>query len=177
VKPEYDLFVANYLENENATQAAISAGWSPKSAHKQGSRLLKRLDIQGAIAQARSKNGKKFETQVAKAENLADKVIAEISKIAFGNLQDCFHPETGELLPISQLPREVAATLTAFEDNKGFKKIKTGSKMSALELLAKITQILKQEQTSQQAVQIIVSPAPALPERQDTALLRPDWGD
>jgi phage terminase small subunit len=177
VKPQYTLFVAEYLKdpNHNATAAARAAGWSEKSAANQGSRLLKRLDIQGAIAQARASKSKKVETQVAKAENLADKVLSELSKLAFGNLQDCFDPTTGELLPINQLPREVAATLTAFENNKGFQKIKTGSKMGALELLAKITQILKQDQVSQQAVQIIVNPPPALQERQDTSQLRPEW--
>jgi len=168
MKPQHEIFVANYLKTKNATAAARAAGFSEKSAHTQGSRLLKRLDIQGQIAQASAKSE-------AKAENLAEKVLAELSTLAFSNMQDCFDPATGELLPINILPRDVAATLTAFENNKGFQKIKTGSKMGALELLSKITQLVKQDQASNQAIQIIVNPAPELPERVDTAQLRPVW--
>jgi phage terminase small subunit len=175
MKPEYELFVANYLKNENATQAAIAAGWSPKSAHTQGSRLLKRLDIRGAIAQARSKSEKKSAAQVVKAENLADRVLSELSSLAFGNLQDCFDPETGELLQIHNLPREVAATLTAFENDKGFQRVKTASKLSALELLAKITQLVKQDQHQQQAVQIILAQPAVIPPAPEVGQLRPEW--
>ena len=176
MKPQYALFVAEYLKdpNHNATAAARAAGFSEKSAHTQGSRLLKRLDIQGAIAQARASKSKKLEHQ---AENLAEKVLAELSRLAFSNLQDCFDPETGEMLPMNKLPREVAATLTAFENNKGFQKIKQGSKISALELLAKITQLVKQDQQNQQAVQIIVSQAPQRPAIAEKPPITPDWGD
>jgi phage terminase small subunit len=173
VKPQHALFVAELLKdpNNNATAAARAAGFSEKSAANQGSRLLKRLDIQGAIAQARASKSKKTETE---AENLADKVLSELSKLAFGNLQDCFDLATGELRPISQLPRDVAATLTAFENNKGFQKIKTGSKMGALELLSKITQLVKQDQQFQ-AVQIIIAAPPTLPEPAERKPLLPEW--
>jgi phage terminase small subunit len=167
MKPAYELFVANYLKRKNATEAAIAAGWSPKSASVQGSRLLKRPDIQAAIRAVESKSEKK-------AQNLAEKVLAELSTLAFGNMQDCFDPETGEILPINQLPREVAATLTAFENNKGFQKIKTASKMSALELLAKITQLVNQDQTMNQGVTIILAPPPEIPPAA-TAPLLPEW--
>ncbi len=43
-------FVAAYLLNWNATSAAISAGYSPRTARQQGSRLLSNADIQAEIA-------------------------------------------------------------------------------------------------------------------------------
>jgi phage terminase small subunit len=44
------LFVAHYLECWSATEAAKRAGYSERSAHAQGSRLLKDADISAAIA-------------------------------------------------------------------------------------------------------------------------------
>ncbi len=136
--------------------------------------MLARPDIRAAIAahDAQSTvNSKKSEKQV---ENLADRVMSELSSLAFGNLQDCFDAETGELLPIHKLPREVAATLTAFENDKGFQRVKTASKLSALELLSKITQLVKaQDQFT--PVQIIIGAPPALPERVDKTPLLPEW--
>jgi phage terminase small subunit len=168
----HELFKANYLKTKNATTAARAAGYSEKSAATQGSRLLKRLDIQGALAQSAAKSEKKA---AEKAASLADQVLSELSALAFGNLQDLFDPETGQLLPINKLPREVAAMLTTFENDKGSQKVKTASKISALELLAKITQLVRQE-PPQTAVQIIVAPHPELPPADaERPQLKPVW--
>lgn len=45
-------FVAEYLIDGNAKEAAIRAGYSPKTAAQQGYRLTQRADIQAAIAEA-----------------------------------------------------------------------------------------------------------------------------
>ena len=172
MSPRQQLFVASYCKLRNLTAAAIAAGYSEKGASVQGSRLLKNPNVAAAIAAHDAVSEKK---SAAKAENLAEKVLSELSTLAFSNMADLFDPETGQMLPIHKLPREVAATLTAYENDKGFQKVKAAGKMSALELLAKITQILKQDQTSQQAIQIIVNPAPELAPREDTAKLRPEW--
>jgi hypothetical protein len=42
-------FVAEYLKDLNATQAAIRAGYSPKAANREGARLLSKVDISAAI--------------------------------------------------------------------------------------------------------------------------------
>ena len=44
-------FVAEYLKDNNATQAAIRAGYSKKTAYSIGQRLLKKVEIAQAIAQ------------------------------------------------------------------------------------------------------------------------------
>lgn len=44
-------FVAEYLVDLNATQAAIRAGYAAKTANREGSRLLSKVDIAEAIAQ------------------------------------------------------------------------------------------------------------------------------
>ncbi len=46
------IFVAEYLKDMNATQAAIRAGYSPKTAYSIGQRLLKNVEISKAIHSA-----------------------------------------------------------------------------------------------------------------------------
>lgn len=47
LRPQMMIFVTEYLRNgNNATQAAIAAGYSEKTAASQGSRLLKSVEIQ-----------------------------------------------------------------------------------------------------------------------------------
>jgi phage terminase small subunit len=47
-------FVREYLIDLNATQAAIRAGYSPKTARQQGARLLSDVDIQAAVQKAQA---------------------------------------------------------------------------------------------------------------------------
>lgn len=47
LRPQIMIFVTEYLKNgNNATQAAISAGYSEKTAYSQASRLLKSVEVQ-----------------------------------------------------------------------------------------------------------------------------------
>lgn len=52
LKPRQKAFVAEYLLDLNATQAAIRAGYSPRTATAQASRLLTNVKVAEAIAQA-----------------------------------------------------------------------------------------------------------------------------
>ena len=47
-------FVEEYLIDLNATQAAIRAGYSPKTANEQGARLLAKVSIQAAVSKAQA---------------------------------------------------------------------------------------------------------------------------
>lgn len=44
-----ELFILEYQQDHNATQAAIRAGYSPKTAYSQGQRLLKDPEVKTAI--------------------------------------------------------------------------------------------------------------------------------
>ena len=44
-----ELFIQEYLNSLNATQSAIRAGYSPKTAYSQGQRLLKNVEVLQAI--------------------------------------------------------------------------------------------------------------------------------
>ena len=72
------LFVAEYLIDLNATQAAIRAGYSPKTAYAIGEQNIRKPSIQAALKNAMKNREKRTEVT-------ADKVVTELAKIAFAN--------------------------------------------------------------------------------------------
>ena len=59
--PKQQRFVAEYLVDLNATQAAIRAGYSPKTAGQVGFENLKKPEIQAAIQKAQQKRSERTE--------------------------------------------------------------------------------------------------------------------
>lgn len=59
--PKQRLFVVEYLKDLNATQAAIRAGYSEKTARSQGQRLLTNVDIAAAIKKAIDERAEKIQ--------------------------------------------------------------------------------------------------------------------
>ena len=76
-----DRFCEEYMIDLNATQAAIRAGYSPKTAREQAPRLLANVSIQNRIAQLQAEQSRR--TGVS-----ADRVVRELAKIAFANASD-----------------------------------------------------------------------------------------
>ena len=72
-------FVAEFLVDLNATQAAIRAGYSVKTANEQGARLLTNVSVAAAIAEAQAERAKK--TQRTALDVLKD--IQAVSKEAW----------------------------------------------------------------------------------------------
>lgn len=65
-------FAREYLVDLNATQAAIRAGYSERTAYSVGQRLLKKVEIQRAVAAAQAKRARRVEI---KAEDVLRGVI------------------------------------------------------------------------------------------------------
>jgi hypothetical protein len=59
--PKQAAFVQEYLKDLNATQAAIRAGYSEKTAAEQASRLLSNVKVQEAVTKGREKLAHKVE--------------------------------------------------------------------------------------------------------------------
>ena len=59
--PKQACFVEEYLIDLNATQAAIRAGYSAKTANEQGAQLLAKLSIRQAVAEAQAIRSKRTE--------------------------------------------------------------------------------------------------------------------
>lgn len=62
--PKQERFVQEYLIDLNATQAAIRAGYSKKTAQEQSSRLLSNVIIADAIKKAQSETAKRCRVTV-----------------------------------------------------------------------------------------------------------------
>ena len=128
-----ELFIKEYLIDLNATQAAIRAGYSEKTAQVIGSENLSKPFIAIAIQEAMNKRSEKTEIT-------AEKVLQEIAKLAFSNLQDFYHPDGG-LKAIHELPRDVAACLLTNKINlteaSAIQEIKLHDKKGSLELLGR----------------------------------------
>jgi len=61
LSPKQQRFVAEYLVDLNATQAAIRAGYSARTAEQQGPRLLGNVEVGEAIRAAQAERAKRVE--------------------------------------------------------------------------------------------------------------------
>ena len=118
--PRQKRFVQEYLIDLNATQACIRAGYAKgKSAEVQGSVLLGNPKVAEAVVKAQEK-------AAARHEVTLDRIIAELAKLGFSNMQDYMRvgPDGDPVLDFSRLTREQAAALTEvtvedFVDGRG----------------------------------------------------------
>lgn len=100
-------FVEEYLIDCNATQAAIRAGYSAKTAEQQGSRLLRNVQVRAAVDAGREATSEKLEIT-------KERVLGELAKIGFSDIRKMFGPG-GHLLPIDALDDDAAAALSSIE--------------------------------------------------------------
>lgn len=75
LKPKHRLFVAEYLKDHNATQAAIRAGYSEKSAASIGEELLRKPEIRDAVDRALAKVEDKAIVDAAYIATAAKEVV------------------------------------------------------------------------------------------------------
>lgn len=147
-------FVAEYLVDLNATQAAIRAGYSVKTAESQGSRLLRKVQVAEAVQAGQAK-------RLGKLEITAERVLREIACLAFSDVRKLFDA-TGRLRPIHELEDDVAAALGSIELEREkttrkatdveevtveecVVKVKEWDKLRALEMLAKNLGLVKEQ--------------------------------
>ena len=83
-------FCDEYLIDLNAKQAAIRAGYSPNSAEQQASRLLRIVKVQNEI-------DKKMAERSRRTGINQDRVLMEIAKLAFVNIDDVIDLHTAEV--------------------------------------------------------------------------------
>ena len=88
--PKKRLFAEEYLIDLNATQAALRAGYSEKTAYSLGQRLLKDVEVQGLIAEAQA--AREQRTHVTQ-----DRVLHELAVLDFSNVRDYIIDGDGNL--------------------------------------------------------------------------------
>ena len=141
-------FVEEYLVDLNATQAAIRAGYSRRTAAEQGYDLLRKPQISEAVQAG--------QVRLSKATGVSAQVIlGELLRIARVDIGEAFD-ENGALKPLKEIPEDVRRAISGMEVDELFdgtgrerlrigetRKVKFWDKTRALELLAKHLGLLK----------------------------------
>lgn len=143
--PKQEQFCQEYIVDLNATQAAIRAGYSEKTADKIGSQLLGKTRVAERVQ----------ELQTQRAQTLQvtqEMVVSELAKLGFSNMYDfvSIQDDGTARVDLSALTREQAAAITEVQteeqtvlggDDESFRvrkiKFKLADKKGALELLGK----------------------------------------
>lgn len=149
------LFVQEYLIDLNATQAAIRAGYSEKTARFIGAENLTKPNIQAAISKAIS-------SRAAKNEMDADATIREIALLASSDMADYVRvDEAGAVtvIPLDQLPEGKSKAIRKLKERRIIKSTAEGDqvmestlefelydKLKGLELLARHHSLLHDKQ-------------------------------
>lgn len=100
-------FVREYLVDLNATQAAIRAGYSERTAHSQGPRLLENVGVKAAIAKA-------IKERANKVELTAERVLKEAARLALYDVRKLYRDD-GSLVPITELDDDIAAAIVGID--------------------------------------------------------------
>jgi phage terminase small subunit len=134
--PKQEAFKNEYLIDLNATQAAIRAGYSPKTAAEQGARLLTNVKVRAHIDAALAERSRR--TGVT-----ADRVVRELARIAFIQAPDAINFDDTTLSnDASEDDRAAIASvrtkkIPTQEGDVEEREIKLYDKIKALELLGK----------------------------------------
>lgn len=100
-------FVEEYVLDMNATQAAIRAGYSAKTAQEQGARLLANVMVRAAVDAAVAKIADR-------AEVSAERVIRERARLAFFDVRKLLDSD-GNPIPLQNLDDDTAAAIAGLD--------------------------------------------------------------
>lgn len=125
--PKQQRFVEEYLVDLNATQAAIRAGYSAKTAEAAASRLLRNVKVAEAVSAARAAVSERTGVTV-------DAVIEEMRRIAFADPRQVMEwgPFGVRLRESEELSNEQAAIVAEIAQTKEGMRVKLHSKLDAL---------------------------------------------
>jgi phage terminase small subunit len=128
-------FVDEYLIDLNATQAAIRAGYSTKTADQQGSRMLANVKVKQAVAEKQAQRSKRTGVN-------QDRVVLELAKVAFAKMTDIV--DSNGKIKEDASPDDLACieSIKYKESDNEYggsveREVKIASKLKALELLGK----------------------------------------
>jgi phage terminase small subunit len=170
--PKQAKFVAEYLQDGNATQAAIRAGYSPKTAHVIGQENLKKPAIASLLQQKQTVIAARQDQRLAAMELTAERVQREIARIAFFDPRKMFHAD-GRPKEVTELDDDTAGAIVGLEVLeewegvgehrvlRGYvKKYKMANKNVALDQASRIIGLYERDnEQSRPTANVIVVPA------------------
>lgn len=131
--PKQSAFVAEYLKDLNATQAAIRAGYSEATAGAIGAENLTKPEIRRAVDEALQRRAERVEVK-------ADDVLRELLRLAMVDVGEAFD-EHGQLKALKDMTPDVRRAIAAIEvedrEDGRVRKVRFWDKKGALELLGK----------------------------------------
>lgn len=131
-------FCEEYLVDLNATQAAIRAGYSEKTARSIANENLTKPDIQNYIQELQKEISDRNKITV-------DECVSLLSNLARFDIAECYD-EHGSIKDIHSIPKEHRLAIEAMETEELFadkniighiKKLKTGNRKTAIDMLMK----------------------------------------
>ena len=143
-------FVVEYLKDLNATQAAIRAGYSVKTAKEMGYENLTKPHLNSII----QKQQKALQESTVIA---AEAVILELARLSFHDVKHMVDPLTNALLPVHDIPTDTRRAIVGIKettrtsgsgDNRETvrtREYKLANKDSALDKLGKTFGIFKED--------------------------------
>lgn len=150
-----EMFCREYLVDLNATQAAIRAGYSEKTARSQANRMLTNVDIEKRIQELMNNRSDRLDVD-------ADYVLKRLVEIDQMDVLDIL-TENGDLKPVKDWPKVWRTTLSGLdimsissgeEDTEALlKKIKWPDKVKNLELLGKHVKVQAFKEQIEQKVE------------------------
>lgn len=105
--PKQEAFIREYLIDRNATQAAIRAGYSAKTASAIGDENLRKPEIRAAIDAAMAKVANR-------AEVTAERILRERARLAFFDPRKLLDAE-GNPVPLQELDDDTAAAIAGLD--------------------------------------------------------------
>ncbi|RAK21128.1 phage terminase small subunit [Anoxybacillus vitaminiphilus] len=129
-------FVEEYLIDLNGTQAAIRAGYSPKTAAEQASRLLKNVKVRAYIDERMAELSKRTGVN-------QERVLRELARIAFVNAPDLIDMTNATIREDATIDdtatiASVKVKIIPTENGQGVEReIRLADKIRALDLLGK----------------------------------------
>lgn len=104
---KHEAFALQFVIDLNGKQAAIRAGYSPKTAEVQASKLLRIPKVRARIDELKAKRAERVEL---KAEN----VIRELMRLGFSDLAEIFSKE-GQLRAFRDIPEETRRAISSIK--------------------------------------------------------------
>jgi phage terminase small subunit len=153
-------FVDEYLIDLNATQAAIRAGYSTKTAADIGRQLLRKTPVAEQIQSAQAERAER--THITQ-----DRVLQELARIAFFDPRKLF-TNSGKPIDIQDLDEDVAAVLAGLdivverteEGRDGYtsvRKYKLTNKLGALEASMRHLGMFKDSLELKGGINVVIS--------------------
>ena len=103
-------FCEEYIIDGSGTRSALVAGYSKATATNQAVTILKQQSVKDYIEQLRLK-------QQHRTDSDADKVVEEMSKIAFSNIKN-YYNSSGILKELTELDDDVAAAIHSVKETE-----------------------------------------------------------